>query len=257
MNNFSTLLHKEWMEIRRTWRIWVLPGPLFFFGVLAPIMAKVTPALVESIATSQPGTVIQIPNPVASDAYLQFTKSLNQIVLIALIIASAELISGERRSGTLLLVLTKPISRAAFVLAKFVAQCACVLVPLVLSAFLCWIGTELLFDGATVSTLLQAIALWFVLAVFIIAMMTLLSTLMRAQAGAAGIGIALYAGVILLGQWEPARKMSPGGLFGSVDQAIRGEPMAVLGPIVATLALTAICLIAAIWSFQRTEFTNS
>jgi ABC-2 type transport system permease protein len=256
MTGMIALLAKEWMEIRRTWRIWVMPGLLLFTGAVAPVMAKIAPALVESLATSQPGTIIQLPEPIAQDAFFQFTESLNQMVLIALIIACADLISGERRSGTALLILTKPVSRAAFVMSKVIAQILSVLAPLVAASLACWIGTRLIFGAVSMRPLIEASALWFALAISFIAVMTLLSTLFSAQAGAAGIGIAVYAGMILLGQWEWTRRLSPGGIFSALDRAIRNEPLAVTGPLIATGVFTVACLAIAIWRFQRTEFTG-
>ena len=33
MSGFSTFLAKEFTEIRKTWRIWVIPGMLLFFAI--------------------------------------------------------------------------------------------------------------------------------------------------------------------------------------------------------------------------------
>ena len=74
MTAFVAMLRKEALEIRRTWRLWVIPGILIFFGLVDPILAKIAPKLVESIATDQPGTVIVLPDPVALDAYVQFAN---------------------------------------------------------------------------------------------------------------------------------------------------------------------------------------
>jgi ABC-2 type transport system permease protein len=113
MTGFGAFLRKEVTEIRRTWRLWVIPGMLVFFGVTSPIIAALTPALVRSMAASQPGVVIQLPAPTALDAYAQFIKNLDQFVLLALVITGAGIVSGERASGTAILVLTKPLSRGA------------------------------------------------------------------------------------------------------------------------------------------------
>ena len=122
MSGLDAFLRKELSEIRRTWRIWVIPGMLVFFGITSPIIAALTPALVQSMAASQPGVVIQLPPPTARDAYGQFLKNLDQFVLIAVVITGAAVVSGERSSGTAILALTKPLSRGAFVVAKIVSH---------------------------------------------------------------------------------------------------------------------------------------
>jgi len=77
------------------------------------------------------------------------------------------------------------------------------------------------------------------------------------QINEAGTGSELYAGIILLGQWQPTRKITPGGLFSAIDHAVRGEPLQVTGPLIATFVLIAVFLTAAVWQVQCTEFTNS
>jgi hypothetical protein len=39
MTGFGAFLRKELIEIRRTWRLWVIPGMLVFLGVTSPIIA--------------------------------------------------------------------------------------------------------------------------------------------------------------------------------------------------------------------------
>ena len=100
MTGLVAFLRKELTEIRRTWRLWVIPGMLVFFGLTSPIIAALTPALVHSMTAAQPGVVIQLPAPTALDASAQFLKNLDQFVLIAVVIAGAAVVSGERASGT-------------------------------------------------------------------------------------------------------------------------------------------------------------
>ena len=52
MSGFSTFLAKEFTEIRKTWRIWVIPGMLLFFAITSPIIADITPALMRVSSTA-------------------------------------------------------------------------------------------------------------------------------------------------------------------------------------------------------------
>ncbi|MGE0556536.1 MAG: ABC transporter permease subunit, partial [Gemmatimonadales bacterium] len=137
MSGLAAFLAKERNEIFRTWKIWVIPGMLLFFGITSPLVALVAPKLIGSLAGSQPGVVIQLPDPTGLDGYAQFLKNLSQIVVIAVIIAGAGVVSSERSSGTAILVLTKPLSRAAFVGAKLISFLGLILVPTVVAAIVC------------------------------------------------------------------------------------------------------------------------
>ena len=146
MRGFGAFAAKEMLETRKTWRLWVLPGVLVFLGLTTPIMAAVTPAILKATAQRQPGVVIHFPAPTSVDAYVQFMGNLAQLALLVVIITGAAAVAGERRAGTAVLVLTKPLSRAAFVWAKVVANLAILIIATALGAALCVAVTIVLFD---------------------------------------------------------------------------------------------------------------
>ena len=154
MSGFSTFLGKEFTEIRKTWRIWVIPGMLLFFAITSPIIAQVTPGLMASISKSQPGMTVKMPPPTWRDSYAQFLKSLSQMVLIAVVITGAGAVSGERSSGTAVLTLTKPVSRGSFVLAKIVSQAGLLIGATVVSTAVCAALTIGIFGPSPLSPLL-------------------------------------------------------------------------------------------------------
>ncbi|HEY5518777.1 MAG TPA: hypothetical protein VIK17_03930, partial [Cellulomonas sp.] len=117
MSGTVVFARKEALEILRTWRIWVLPGILLFFALTGPVLARFTPEIVGALAADQLGG-FEIPTPTYLDAYAQWVKNLSQIALFALIIIYGGLVSGESRSGTAVLVITKPVSRSTFVVVK-------------------------------------------------------------------------------------------------------------------------------------------
>jgi ABC-2 type transport system permease protein len=253
--SFLAFLRKEMAEIRGTWRLWVLPGILLFVAVSSPIIAELTPALVRSVA-DQPGVVIELPDPVALDGFRQFVQSLNQIVLLALIITTAGVVSGEARSGTAVLVLTKPVSRSAFILAKIVSQALLLSVATVIAAVVCWLLTLAVFGEAPVGPFVGAVALWLVYALLIITLMTLLSVAINATAGAAGAGIGIYFVLLILGQWGPTRDYSPAGVGHAVNAVLEGRDAAIVLPLLlSALAVVAITAAAA-WLFRRQELST-
>jgi len=254
MNAFGPLLIKELMEIRRTWRIWVLPGIMLFVGLTSAPLARLTPRLLKSIAADQPGTIIQIPTPTALDAYSQFVKSLDQIVLLALVITAAGLVAGERRAGTAILVLTKPVARAAFLLAKFAGELILLAAATLAATLACWLMTLAIFGEAPVEVLLESVGLWFVFATMFLALTLLCSTLLDAQAGAAGLGLGIFLIISILATWGPARDYSPAGLPSAASDILTGSPAALV-PLLTTLLVTSISLAITIYLFNRQELT--
>jgi ABC-2 type transport system permease protein len=253
MSGFLAFLLKELLEIRRTWRLWVLPGILLAFGLSSPVLAALTPRLLESMTNEQPGLIIQIPDPTSTDAYRQFVQSLMQIVLLALIIVTAAMVSGERRSGTAVLVLTKPVSRAAFLVAKFIAQMTLIILALIPAAFVCWLVTFLVFEEAPALAFVQSMLVFMVIAAFFVAVMLVFSTLVNSQAGAAGLGLLVYLVFTILTGWGPTQQYSPAGLYSAVGNLITGADTPVVIPVITGLLTTAILLALAILIFTRQE----
>lgn len=253
MTGFRAFLGKELREIVRTWRIWVIPGLLFFFAVSSPFVALLTPTLVSSLASGQPGVVIQLPDPTARDAFGQFLKSLSQIALIAVIITGAGAVSAERSTGTAVLVLTKPLSRAAFVVAKIVSQAA-LLVAATLVATLLTIGvTALVFPSPPVAGFVLAVALWLAFALLLVAVMVVFSVLLPSRGGAAGAGLAFFFVVLLAGTWPRLAAISFAGLPGAAGRALAGEPVAVAWPVATAGVALLAAAAGAVAAFRRQE----
>jgi len=253
MTGFGAFLLKELVEIRRTWRIWVIPGMLVFFGVTSPIIAALTPTLVKSMAASQPGVVIQIPPPTALDAYGQFVKNLNQFVLIAVIITGAGVVSGERSSGTAILALTKPLSRGAFVLAKIVSQITLLVAATALGAAACLALTAVVFGVANPARIATAMVLWLLYASLLVVVMTFFSAAFRSRGAAAGAGLAFYFLTLLLSTWGPAARYGFLGLMPAMRDALMGEAVSSGWPVATAVATIVVGVVAAIGVFERQE----
>lgn len=253
MRGFGAFLAKERQETVRTWRIWVIPGMLVFFAITSPLVALVTPRLLASLASSTPGVLIQLPDPTAADAYGQFLKSLSQIVIIAVIIAGAGIVSSERSSGTAILVLTKPVSRTAFVLAKLVSTLTLVVTFTVIATLLCVAVARAIFPASALGPLFRAIGLWMVHAGLLVTVMTFFSVLLPSLAAAAGAGLGFLFLSLLLSIWPAAARYTFIGLPGAAGGALAGSPDPVAWPVVTALAAAAAFTLAAVELFKRQE----
>lgn len=249
---FTVFARKEAQEIWRTWRRWVLPGILIFFAVTGPPLARYTPQIVHAFAGDQLGN-IEIPTPTYLDAYGQWAQNLTQIALFALIIIYGGLVSAERRSGTAILVLTKPVSRSAFVVVKSVVNAGFVAVLLVVGTLLTWALTAAMFGAAPGAALWTAALVWLVLAIQFVAIMTVLSVLIGSAAGAAGAGLGVYVLVSIAAIWQPVADYTPAGLASKVVGAAAGQDPAVLWPVVTSLALSVGLVALAATAFRHKE----
>jgi ABC-2 type transport system permease protein len=252
-SGFAAFFKKELREIRHTWRLWVVPGILVFVGLTTPILTALTPTILKATAKSTPGVVIKFPPAIARDSYLQFVGNLEQMVLIALVITGAALLAGERRSGTIVLVLTKPVSRTGFLIAKALSELALLVAATTLGTAICIVGTVAIFDASLIGTAVAGVALWLVFAAMVIALMLLLSTVFNGQAPAAGTGIGVYIALSVLSGFPLIRDYSPSGLLTVSARLLKHESAALAWPLTTTLVLTAVFLAGTVWRFRSRE----
>jgi len=253
VSGFSTFLAKEVTEIRKTWRIWVIPGMLLFFAITSPIIADVTPALMASISKGQPGVVLKMPSPTWRDSYAQFLKSLSQMVLIAVVITGAGAVSGERSSGTAVLTLTKPVSRRSFVLAKIVSQAGLLIGATVVSTAVCAVLTTIIFGHSSLTSLVASVSIWALDALLMVVVMTLFSAGFAARGASAGAGLGFFFLTLLISIWPPANRYSFVGLMSVSGKALMQQPTAALWPVLTALASAGLCAWGAVRVFERQE----
>lgn len=244
---------KECFEILRTSRIIVLPAIFVFFAITGPILAKYTPELVQAVAGAQLGN-LQLPVPTVNDAYGQWVKNLSQIGLFAIIISYGGIISAERRRGTAILVLTKPLGRVAFVLVKVGVHVSYLTVLTAVTTLLTWWVSSIIFGEAPGGALLTSSALWLSSACVYFALVTLFSTWLPSSAGAAGLGIAAFAVLTLASIWKPLADFSPAGLAGAAAGAAAGmSPESLLPMLLVSGAVCVAAVALSAWVFTRQE----
>lgn len=253
MTAFRAFLAKELRETRKTWRLWVVPGILVFIGVSSPVLAALTPAILRATAGSSPGVSIQVADPTTRDAYIQFLGDLMQLALLAVIITGGAAVAAERRGGTAILMLTKPLSRTGFIAAKTVSGVVLLVAATAVGAALCIAVTVLLFDTRHIGAFLASVGLWLALATMFTALMVLFSAATLRQGPAVGAGIAVYVALFALTGFPLVRDHTPAGLMAASDALVTGRDVALAWPLVTTLAVAVVGVVGAALVFRRKE----
>ncbi len=249
------LLRKEFLEQWRTRRLWVLSAVFLFFGLLAPLAAKMTPELLKLASESAPGVIIEAPPPTVRDVVTQYTKNLAQILPLVVLLVAMGSVCGERERGTLPMVLAKPIARGRVLGAKFLALVVVLAVSLLLSAGAAYYYSLLLFGGPRLDSflllnLVASIYLLVVLSLTFLASTVAASTVM---AGALAFGLWILLAVIGALPW--VGRASPVTLLGWAAQLGLGQGSQAEWPaLVASLAVIAGALAVAWLHFRRQEW---
>jgi ABC-2 type transport system permease protein len=252
MTGFGLMLRKEVREQVRTMRLVVVVAVFAIFGLLSPVVARYTREIVEAVGGGQFGGMI--PEPTVADAVIQLTKNVGQFGVIIAILVTMGTVAAEKERGTAAFILTKPVTRVAFVVAKVVAIGSLLAIALVVSGAFAWAYTAILFEPLPVAGFAGAVALlWLSLAVF--AAITFLASVVAPSgivAGGIGFGAFVLAGILAVLPGVGA--YLPTSLWGAADQVAVGiVPEPLLGPVLFNVAVIAAAIGLAAAIFRRQE----
>lgn len=170
------------------------------------------------------------------------------------ILAAQGLIVKEKEMGTAAWVLSKPVSRPAFLLAKFVAIAfnfliVAVLVPSVFT-YITWQFAGIVPDVADMA--LAALGLFLVL-LFYQGWTLMVGTFLDSRTATAGLGFLMLYLQTQLGQGALGAYM-PAGISFQMPTLFIGEGLTAALPYATTLIAVVLFALIAIWRFGRSEF---
>ncbi len=252
MRIFGVQLRKEITELWRTRKLIIVLVVLIAFGLMSPILAKITPDLIESMGEGQmEGIIITIPEPTKKDAIDQLVRNVSQFGLLLAVLMSFGTVVGERERGQAALVFAHPLPREVFVAAKFAAQAIMFAAGLALGALGAYLYTVILFDAPPAGRFLALTGLIYVWLLSLIALSLLASTLGRSMGSAGGLAFVFIVALLLAGSFT---NLAPGALLEwGRSIAIKAGSPARWGALVVTVAVTALAVGASCIILRRQE----
>lgn len=244
MRAFAAFVKKEFLEQRRTGKLLMLTAVFVLFGIMNPAMAKLTPWLMESFAESlaQTGVTITEYKVTAFDSWAQFFKNL-PMALIVFVLAECGIFTKEYSKNTLVLCLTKGLSRRKVMLAKtsvlFFLWTALYFICFVIT----YVYSAYFWDNSVIGSLGFSVFGWWLLGALAVLLISFFSAVFNSNTGVAlGIG-AVFGGAYFAGIISPLKEYTPAFLMKTTPlmyaQAESGE-------YVYAVAVTVFLCVAAI-----------
>jgi ABC-2 type transport system permease protein len=200
------------------------------------------------------------PDELVAEAVQTFLLVAATSVGIGIVVTIQGSVVGEKEMGTAAWVMSKPVSRAAFVLAKLIAHTVGFWVTaLVIPGLIFAVAANyLLPQPISYSGFAIAVAVLALAVVFYVTLTIALGCMFSGRGPVAGVGITL----ILMGQFFKGMLplplvMSTPWLLGDVAGSFAlGTPPEWnrMIPVIVTAAATLILVWVAVWRFQREEF---
>jgi ABC-2 type transport system permease protein len=252
VSGLAPLLRKELLEQWRTMRLPIVAAVFLLVGLASPLLARFTPEILKAVGGDQFSIVL--PTPTAADAWAQLAKNLGQFGALVAVLLAMGSVATEKERGTAALILTKPAGRDAFLLAKMVAIATTLGISTAIAGAGAWLYTFILFEPLPVAGFVAAMLLQWLALVAYAAVTFLGSTLTRSALAAAGLGVAAFIVLGILGIIPAIGPYLPTGLGDPARALALGLPgVDALGPAVASIVLVAALFAAAALAFRRQE----
>ena len=253
MNTFFTMLAKESKEIIRSKKLLILCIIFGFIAISSPIIAKVIPDIFKNLNTG--GISFNIPEPSWTDAIDQLVKNTAQFGLIVIIFMFAGMISDEKNKKTLEMLLTKPVSRSSFVLAKFFTGTIYIASVFLASSAVFYFYVVSIFGSFDKSNYawLVLFLLIFLLAIFAVTLF--FSTVSYSQIMAAGLSFVVsIVFTTIIGYIKVISDYSPSYIISNYKELMTGGNYAqVLPSFYVSLGIIILLVIVSIILFSRQE----
>lgn len=243
---------KEIMQLFKTSRLISVSAVFVFFGLLSPLTARYMNEILASVGAD---LGMKFPDPTYMDAWLQFFKNTSSICLIVFLLTMSGCVAAEKSKGSVLLVLTKQVSRSNFLLSKMASGLVLFSFAYLISAGACYYYISVLFPGAEGTGLVLALFATGVEGFFFAVFAVFASTLAKTPTSAAIIAFAGYAVLSIPTAFSKLVKFTPAGLTAQSTNLVLGTAKTgdVYVSIALALALTAVIAISTIMIFKKQE----
>ncbi|MCO7127236.1 hypothetical protein NIE88_15810 [Sporolactobacillus shoreicorticis] len=249
MNGFTAFFKKEWLEAIRNYRVLLLFSVSALFGMMSPLTAKMMPDILANVKVE--GMVLKIPNPTFTDAFVQFFNNFSQMGMALLLLVFGGVLSQDLVRGTLIIPLSKGLSRHAVILAKYTAALTLWTSSYALAALIHYGYTLYLFRLVSVKHLFFSLFCLWLFGAFLLAVLLTASVIVRGSYGGlfvtvAGLGILLICQTIFrMERFNPLRLASENMALLSDKAAF--DPLLTIAWITAGFILAALILAMAIF----------
>ena len=248
MNGYIAFVKKEFTENIKNHRFLIMFTVFLVFGMMSAFLAKFTPEILSALAAEMKMS----SEPVALDAWKQFYKNISGVGFSAVIILYGSCFSGEYSKGTLVLMVTKGLSRKAVILAKYTVAVVLMTISYWGSYAFTYGYTAFLWSDTRLSNVaLAAFALWNVGFLYLSILMVGCVLFKQTFTSILFTG-GMVAVISLLGIIEPLAKFSPFNLTTQNIDLISGivAPSDFIMPILISGIMSILGLLIAIKLFN-------
>lgn len=254
MKTTYAFLKKEWLEYYRSGKLCIVGVVFALFGLMNPAIAKLTPFLIEKLASSgEMGMTITMITPDATTSWGQFYKNIPMALIVCVLMFGGTMAT-EIQKGTLIPVLTKGLARWKVLLAKGLNLLLIWTIGYWACYGITYFYTAYYWDNSIMNNLGFSAFCYWLFGMFVMAMIILFSAV-AASFGTVILGVGIcYFAMTLLSIVPSIAEILPTYLTGALNVSMGiGNPEDFVTAILVTVLGLVGCIVGGCLIFNKRE----
>ncbi|MGO1044341.1 ABC transporter permease [Clostridioides difficile] len=251
MREYIVFTKKEFIENLRNYKLFSLVALFLILGISSPLSAKFMPDLIAHFAPTLKVTAA----PTALDSWTQFSSNISGLGMSLTLIIFCNILSNEYSKGTLVIMLTKGLSRSSVILSKFSVTVIIMSIGFWLS-FLAAYGYTIYFwpDANLYHIVFSAFSLWLI-GIMYISILILGCVLFKSAFPSVLLVLVSTITISLLSLPKQLAPYSPNFIISKNIDLISGKVLAseFIIPIIVTIIISIVFLLAAVILFKKKQ----
>lgn len=245
-------LKKEINETIKTPRLMIIGFLFIFFAVSSPLLAKYINEILK-LASADIG--ITLPDPTYLDSWAQFYKNMTSICFIVFLIIMTGTVAQEKSKGSIVLVLTKKVSRGNFLVSKYVSGALLFTVCFWVAALINGLYTNSLFGESYYSGLISSLVLLWLMGLFFTAVAVFVSVIGKSPTVSALFGFLAFTIISIFNAFKGFLIYNPGGASSLVNSILLGTSTSqqIYTNMIATIIGTIVIILVSYGIFRKQE----
>lgn len=253
MRRLIALIRKECMEQIRSSKLVILGIIFIAFGIMNPAIAKLTPWILEMMADTlaESGMVVSSVVVDASASWAQFYKNV-PMALLVFVLMQSNIYTKEYETGTLIPILTKGVERYKIVISKTMVITVLWSVCYWMCYLITYVYNDFYWDNGIMNNLVFSAVCWWMFGIWTLAVMVLLSTMVKTNSGVlVGTGAIVFVLYLMsmlpkINKYLPTKLMESASLTSGIENV-----SAYIGALIITIFISIACIIVGIVLFNK------
>nr|UWI50491.1 ABC transporter permease [Clostridioides difficile] len=251
MREYIVFTKKEFIENLRNYKLFSLVTLFLILGISSPLSAKFMPDLIAHFAPTLKVTAA----PTALDSWTQFSSNISGLGMSLTLIIFCNILSNEYSKGTLVIMLTKGLSRSSVILSKFSVTVIIMSIGFWFS-FLAAYGYTIYFwpDANLYHIVFSAFSLWLI-GIMYISILILGCVLFKSAFPSVLLVLVSTIAISLLSLPKQLAPYSPNFITSKNIDLISGKVLAseFIIPIILTIIISIVYLLLAVILFKKKQ----